>query len=129
MQNGIMLALEAPYNKEFMASLKASLPKKKRIWDDADKCWYIVKDQFDRLCHMLDEYYDQTILLDFPAQEVAGDHYAILHLLPGAPLEVVRASYKALSKIHHPDHGGDGEVMTRVNVAYKAIMGEIKNGD
>jgi DnaJ-domain-containing protein 1 len=47
--------------------------------------------------------------------------HAVLHLLPSAPPEVVRASYKALAMKHHPDHGGDTEAMQRINAAYRRL--------
>jgi DnaJ-domain-containing protein 1 len=51
----------------------------------------------------------------------ATDAFATLHLLPSAPPEVVRASYKALAMKHHPDHGGDTEAMQRLNEAYERL--------
>lgn len=129
MPNGIMMELEAPYNKDFTDTLKKSIPSKKRAWNAEDKAWFVVKDQFDKLSHLLDQYFDETILLDFPAQEVSSSMFAKLYLLDSAPLEVVRAVYKALAVKHHPDKGGDVGIMTSINVAYKEILGELKNGD
>jgi len=59
--SGLMLQLEAPYDRPFTDTLKKSIQTKKRIWDGNDKCWYIAKGQFDRVCHLLDQYYDETI--------------------------------------------------------------------
>lgn len=129
MPNGVMLELEAPYSKEFIATFKKSIPSKKRAWNQADNSWFVVKDQFDKLIYLLEAHYDETILLDFPAQDVSASAYAKLYLLDGAPLEVVRAAYKALAQKYHPDKGGDVEVMSTLNVAYKEILGELKNGD
>jgi DnaJ-domain-containing protein 1 len=47
--------------------------------------------------------------------------HAVLHLLPSAPPEVVRAAYKALAMKHHPDHGGDTEAMQKINEAYRRL--------
>jgi hypothetical protein len=127
--NGIMLQVDAPYDKGFTDSLKTSLPSKKRIWDANDKCWYVVKDQFDRLSHLMGQYFDDVLLFDFPAQEVSTDAWAVLHLTPNAPMQVVQAAYKALAKMHHSDLGGDDELMKAVNVSYKQILGELVNGD
>lgn len=49
--------------------------------------------------------------------------FAVLHLLPTAPLEVVQGAYAALSKILHPDRGGDVQAMSRLNQARDAIVG------
>lgn len=47
--------------------------------------------------------------------------YATLFLLDGAPIQVVKAAYRALSKLHHPDAGGDPEKFKKINLAYKEI--------
>jgi DnaJ-class molecular chaperone len=47
--------------------------------------------------------------------------YAVLHLAYGAPREVVTAAYRALSRMHHPDKGGDAEVMKQINAAYSEL--------
>ena len=126
--SGLFLQLEAPWNKLFQDEMKKSIPAKKRMWDNNDKCWYIVKDQFDKLTHLLDKHYDETILLDFPQQEVKSDAWTTLYLIPGAPLDIVQAVYKTLCKIHHQDKGGDVVKMTSINVAHKEILGEFANG-
>ncbi len=50
-----------------------------------------------------------------------GDPYQTLHLLPSAPLEVVKAAYRALAVLTHPDHGGDVAEMQRINAAYERL--------
>ncbi len=47
--------------------------------------------------------------------------HARLHLTSDAPPEVVDAAYRALAKIHHPDRGGNQELMKAINVAYDQI--------
>jgi hypothetical protein len=54
-----------------------------------------------------------------------ADPFATLHLLPSAPVEVVKAAYKALAVIHHPDKGGDAERMKALNAAYTAATGRL----
>lgn len=49
------------------------------------------------------------------------DTYAVLHLLPSAPPELIKAAYRTLAQLHHPDHGGDTSAMQRINIAYKEI--------
>ncbi len=52
----------------------------------------------------------------------AVDPYQTLHLLPSAPPEVVKAAYRALATLHHPDKpGGDGERMKVINDAYRRL--------
>ena len=49
------------------------------------------------------------------------DAFATLHLLPSAPPELIKAAYRTLAQLHHPDHGGDTSAMQRINIAYKEI--------
>ena len=125
----MFLIVEAPYNAEFTDTLKKSIPTKKRTWDASDKAWYVLRDQFDKLTHILSQYYDETILLDFPSNEVSSDSWGKLFLVKGAPIEIIQACYRVLSKKYHPDLGGSNEKMQELNVAYKELMGKFTNGD
>ena len=122
--SGMFLQLEAPWNKLFQDEMKKSIPAKKRVWDNNDKCWYIIRDQFDKLSHLMDKHYDETILLDFPPQDVSHDAWSKLFLIPGAPLDVVQAVYKTLCKTYHPDKGGSTLKMQELNTAHGEILGE-----
>ena len=57
-----------------------------------------------------------------PERPKASDPYVTLHLLPSAPPEVVKAAYKALAVLNHPDKGGDEEKMKRLNEAYGRLL-------
>lgn len=47
--------------------------------------------------------------------------YEVLFVTRNAPKEVIDAAYKALSKLYHPDRGGDPQRMVQLNVAYGRI--------
>ena len=49
------------------------------------------------------------------------DAYVTLHLLPTAPAAVIKASYKALAVLNHPDKGGDTATMQRINDAFRML--------
>ncbi len=51
----------------------------------------------------------------------ASGDYAVLHLVPGAPLELVAAAQRTLAKLHHPDVGGSTAKMQEVNNAADRI--------
>ncbi len=57
-----------------------------------------------------------------PPKPKAVDPYVTLHLLPSAPPEVVKAAYRALAVLNHPDKGGDEEKMKRLNEAYGRLL-------
>lgn len=52
-----------------------------------------------------------------PSAPPSSDH-AVLFVLPSAPPEVIRAAYKALATLYHPDKiGGNAEKMKSLNAA------------
>lgn len=51
-----------------------------------------------------------------------SDNYAALYVTHNAPVEVIKAAYRALSKLYHPDTGGDAEDFKRINEAYSALL-------
>ncbi len=49
--------------------------------------------------------------------------YRLLHVQPDAAPEVVKAAYRALIALHHPDKGGDHATASLINDAY-AVVGD-----
>ncbi len=45
----------------------------------------------------------------------------VLGVRPGASEAEIRAAYRRLARLHHPDHGGATQRMARVNAAYSAV--------
>ncbi len=45
------------------------------------------------------------------------DAFALLHLTPSAPPELVAAARRVLARLHHPDFGGDHLLMVDINRA------------
>ncbi len=66
------------------------------------------------------EYDDEQPSRPPPPQSIASP-FQTLYLLPNAPPEVVKAAYKALSRIHHPDLRGSNEKMIQINRAFEII--------
>jgi len=46
---------------------------------------------------------------------------ARLHLLPDAPAELIKAAYRELAKLNHPDKGGDTARMQELNEAFRLL--------
>lgn len=49
------------------------------------------------------------------------NHYRLLHVQTDAPAEVIKASYRALMTVHHPDVGGDHGTAVLLNEAYAVL--------
>lgn len=54
------------------------------------------------------------------------DHYHLLGLSPGATAAEIKSRYRALSKRHHPDVGGNQAEMSRINHAYAILSDTFK---
>lgn len=63
-----------------------------------------------------------------PMKENRRNYYRVLHVQPGAPTEVIKASYRALMGPlrHHPDLGGDHHVAAMINEAYTVLSDPVK---
>lgn len=49
------------------------------------------------------------------------NYYRLLHVQHDAPAEVIKAAYRALIAMHHPDKGGDHTEAAMVNEAYNVL--------
>lgn len=49
------------------------------------------------------------------------NYYRLLHVQHDAPAEVIKAAYRALIAMHHPDKGGDHTEASMVNEAYNVL--------
>lgn len=54
-------------------------------------------------------------------KSVSKTVYQTLYVTEDAPKQVIVAAYRALAQLHHPDNGGDTEVMSRINAAYQEL--------
>lgn len=52
---------------------------------------------------------------------MSQDHYAVLGLSPGADDAQIRKAFRALSRRHHPDLGGDEQLYRSISVAYAEL--------
>jgi len=50
--------------------------------------------------------------------------YEQLYLTPDAPEEVVKAVWRTLAKMHHPDRGGDEETFKKLQEAYEKVTSD-----
>ena len=120
-------------------TLKSAIAPDMRSYNPATREWFVDEDATGRMRRWLDycranlyaevEWLDGEAYADPEAEwkprkterPKPVDPYQTLHLLPSAPPEVVKAAYRALAVLNHPDKGGETEVMQRINDAYKQL--------
>jgi len=116
---------------EAIESLKSCIAPSMRAWQPAAKCWHVADDGQGMMLawfdYCRDELGAEVSWVKARRQErqtraapkAEADPFAVLHLLPTAPPELVKAAYKTLALLHHPDReGGDTTRMQIINAAY-----------
>jgi hypothetical protein len=111
-----------------ISELKGIIPVAFRNYDPTKKTWIITDweclDEWIgelRSVYEIETEYDNEQPNRPPPPQSIASPFQTLYLLPNAPMEVVRASYKALAKIHHPDARGNSEKMIEINRAYETL--------
>jgi hypothetical protein len=115
-----------PYCPRMLEDLKAAIPFRYRDWDPTHKVWTIdpayVHVAIDVLLrHFPDAEVPRRGRIHTTAVRPAGGPFAVLHLLPTAPPELVDAAFRCLAKKAHPDVGGDAATMRQLTEAHEAL--------
>jgi len=131
-------------HKKFSNLIRYSIkPLSYRKWSKEKNCWSIHKSKLPITVFIARKYYQhidysslseelQIFIVQETKERSSGvvkeeklkveNPYTKLHLLESAPIEVVKASYKALVLLYHSDRGGDEEVLKEINLAYTEII-------
>ena len=125
-QKGMELHIKSDYSTEFVTLVKG-IPGAR--WLPEVKVWTVPQYRAEALAQILAQCYGE-VEWDVPDTKVeAGplsEVYAALCLLPGAPVQVVDAAYRAMAKLHHPDAGGEPVKMAHINLSYQAIKASVR---
>ncbi len=111
-----------------ISELKGIIPAAFRNYEPTKKTWLISDweclDEWIgelRSVYAVETVYDDEQPSQKPPPQNMATPFQTLYLLPNAPPEVVKASYKALAKIYHPDARGNSEKMIAINRAFEII--------
>jgi len=116
-------------------TLKSYISPEARAFDPQAKQWSIAKDADEMFQRWL--VYARTVLgakdewvkqSDSRRERhrarprpQAVDPYQVFHLRETAPPELIRAAFKCLAKLNHPDVGGDTRRMQELNEAFQLL--------
>ncbi|MGI8477527.1 MAG: hypothetical protein ACR2OO_14325 [Thermomicrobiales bacterium] len=120
-----------PYSPAVVELIKSSVPASHRSWTAVSKTWTVRDPFIDHIAGVLRRCCGEVIVRDLrqaaapAASQFLDPDFQVLHLLPSAPRELVESAYKTLSKLVHPDRGGDPETMLRINIAVDRIRGRL----
>lgn len=122
-----------PYDEDFLAAFKARVHI--RAFDQGSKTWMVPARYVPIVRDLARRHLGIDIAVALPpnlaphaARVVAParvpEEYEILCVLPGSPIEVIKASYKALAFLCHPDRGGNLEHFRQLTAAYEKVIGK-----
>ncbi len=115
-----------PYDPDVVTGIKELVPPHSRAYDPDAKCWYVSSAYRDIVHELLEAVFidvetDPERTYTPPTRTTPRTEYHVLHLQPSAPPELVEAAYRTLTKLYHPDRGGDTETMAAINAAVSVI--------
>jgi len=129
--------LSFKYNPNVVEDLKFDLPVYSRGWDPERRAWRIAEDYADEAFHILRDYDYYIHQFEEPEREPSGwtnvphdkpkspppalPAHTVLHVAADAPPEVIRAAYRAMAKLYHPDAGGSEAKMKEINDAWTKL--------
>lgn len=153
MREGDRVRVVTPYVPEFVADLKEEIPYYAKSWDRDSKNWLVDGEYEETALEVASRYFETTVVVSEaealrreraaradsrptpPPSPHGTDECASrvrqvwreeaeLYLLPGAPISVIQAAYRAVSKLVHPDLAGAGNHarMVAVNKAYDLLV-------
>jgi hypothetical protein len=121
------IELRFPYNAGLVELLKSEIPAYARSYDPDDKTWTVTSAYAARAVDLLLKHFPDARIerpgarLGSTPQHSIARPFAVLHLLPSAPPELVDAAYRTLAKLAHPDRGGSHEHMVQLTAAHDAV--------
>ena len=104
------------------------VPSYARSYDPTSRAWTVSQPYIATAGALVESVFpdveveDHSVHFDPPQSDNrSSNEYKTLHLLPTAPPELVESAYKCLSRLYHPDRGGDPERMVAINSAVETI--------
>jgi len=121
--------LRFPYHAGLVEAIKRSIPVAYRDYIPGTKTWRIGSPFDDSWAFfavdLLRDFYPYARVVNDPRDASSAhtrpDDFAVLHLLPTAPPQLVVAAFRVLSLRLHPDRGGDHNQMVLLNTAFERL--------
>ncbi len=116
-----------PYHPGVVGAIKRLVPAGSRRYDPSERAWYVASAYQRIIRDLLTDVFievetdPERAAYTPPTGTTPATSYSVLHLLPTAPPELVESAYRTLSRLHHPDAGGDTAEMQELNHAVARI--------
>lgn len=120
--------VSTPYDEDFLDAFKARVHI--RAFDPGTKTWIVPARYVPIVRDLARRFLEVDIAVvspqsyaprATPSKPHVPEEYEILCVQPGSPIEVVKAAYRALAFMCHPDRGGNAEHFKQLTAAYEKI--------
>lgn len=122
-QNGyVYLCGDVP--SHIVSYIRTKIPFSKRNFDRILNAWGVEEAHWRTIEASVSKHFDQK-KYSVPGSLGKSDYinfFDKLFITSDAPIEVVKASYRALCKLYHPDLLGNNDKMVEINVAYDSLL-------
>jgi len=98
------VSFQAPYNEDFHKEFLALVNHKLRLWDKEKKVWRIVPEMLTTIVEVAQRHFSKIEGLE----AIYKNDYDIIGVSDEMPMEVIRATVKALRIAFAPDHAPAG---------------------
>jgi len=109
------------YEPDLIIDLKNFIPSHARKWDPEERCWVILRSYEERLVFIIEE---NGHTAEFTEAKGAVSNYStdpFETLFKEVPADLQQKLFRHLTLALHPDNGGDGELMKRLNIAWGKV--------
>jgi hypothetical protein len=130
------LELATPFHRGFVDALNVQIPAPYRRWEPESRTWFVESPYDATAIRILRTCFPHADIGKKPGERpyftqqhgcACDDDHKALYVCQSAPLEVIRAAYGALAKVHHPDAGGNTTDIQRLNSAYARLADEVRS--
>ncbi len=122
--------------EECRHTLKREVPRKALSWHPERRCWFVAIPYDERALALAREFFPDLVVTSAhddaapiaPVRRptVEPHHYHVLHLQPGAPVELAEAAHDILSRRHDPRLADDQHLAIRVQNALNEALEAIR---
>jgi preprotein translocase subunit Sec63 len=98
------VSFQAPFSEEFNKEFLALVNHKLRLWDRDKKVWQTVPEMLTTVVEVAQRHFSKIEGLE----TIYQNDYDIIGVSDNMPIEVIRATVKALRIVYAPDHAPAG---------------------
>lgn len=116
-----LLCARFPYKEKVIDEIRQKIPKGKKSWNPDDKIWEFSIETIEVVVEILSNNFENLIDLTQAAPPALTSSNGTDPLLSLLDADDINKIHKMLSRKYHPDVGGDGEKMARINQIFSKV--------